>query len=174
MPSNNPPSMVGLPGIIHDFQSRLTSVEAKTVRPEAAQSLYNGLGKGIVARQKLTANSGATPGLGVPDWLLADVPVDSSRLYAICMKSNATFSAASQWNFDIRADGVIFDTFWRQSQIGAGQVLPLNVRMLWEPDTGTPDLDFIVGTTVAGTVTFTYTNTTNSIRWFWVEDIGPR
>lgn len=132
---------------------------------------------GIVARQLLTTDSGTLASVGADsDFFLDEVPVDVTRLYKVHVHTMALFSNASQWVFAFHADGVLVDSVWRKSQIGAGQLLPVDIEFLWTPATGTPDLLIRVGGTV-GNVQLLATTTsmaTTAMRWFWVEDIGPR
>lgn len=136
----------------------------------------NALPWGVVARHQIAVDGAALGDGAVADWLLDEVPVDSSRLYVVHFKTKALFSAASQWAIDVRADGVAIETVWQESAIAAGKLLTVCVAALWEPSTGTPDVDVQVdNTSGGGTVTFLHAGSgKNTPRSLWVEDVGPR
>lgn len=135
----------------------------------------NALPWGIVARQKLTVSNGAHSANATTDFALADVPVDVTRLYRVHLHSQYQMSAATgTYTVNFFVDGVAVDRF-AVCRNNAASALDssFSAGILWEPASGTPDLDVRV-TEDSGTATFLLVGTATVPRWFWVEDIGPR
>lgn len=131
--------------------------------------------RGIIARQILSTNSSTFTTDATTDFVLNNVPVDSSRLYAINLHALGNLSNTGDWSIDVYADGVLLDQLTRlDSDDGAvNHTLMIQARLLWEPATGTPDLDIRVDE-LSGTGDLAFFGTGTLRRQFWVEDVGPR
>lgn len=171
-----------------DLQRRVASLEAKAIRPEAAQSTYDRLPKGIARKadgtpavQVLTGNGGPYGNLATTDFVLTDVVVDASRLYRVHIHSQVaptgSTSPASGLHLALFVDGVDTERLMRKRFEGAGGNFEETCEssVLWQPTSGNKDLTTVVGLAFgAGTPVFTFQASATATREFWVEDVGPR
>lgn len=133
---------------------------------------------GIVAYQRITGagNTGAAAADRTTDFVLSNMTVDVTRLYAVCCTGACTFSAGSRWifNFHNVSGGTYIDKLY-DVQVGSAATEFYNGRTLWLPSSGTISidvrLDFISG---GGTIELNSGAPAGTSRSFWVEDIGPR
>ena len=154
----------------------LTATGAEGAAEVAARSDHthgvDALPWGIVARHTLTADSAALSDNGTANWLLDEVSVDASRLYVIHLHSVVQLSVAAWWTVDVRADASLLAVL--DNRITSDTFYTVHARVLWEPSTGTPDLDIQVQDVLAAGGTLTFIGSATSPRSLWVEDIGPR
>lgn len=127
---------------------------------------------GIVARHSLTANSAALSDGNTADWLLDEVAVDVTRLYRVNFIAQFVQSATGNWLQNVHADGTAIGRVHAYNTAASLNAFAA-ASFLWEPATGTPDLDVRVDNLVGGG-TLTYEANANAPRQLWVEDIGPR
>lgn len=138
----------------------------------AYRDVVEALPKGVVAYDTIESSSSALVDNDVADWLLDEVSVDSSRLYAIHLHSAVQLSAAARWTVEVRADAstlALLDT-----RIPSDTFYTVDARVLWKPSTGTPDLDIQVHDVLSTGGTHTFLGSSTNPRSLWVEDIGPR
>jgi len=131
---------------------------------------------GIVARHILTADSSGFTAPGTADWLLDEVATDSTRLYTINLLSAWGITGGTTGDralISAHADGTEVARLADTDTVGAGSFNVLAARALWEPATGTPDVDIRI-TGLSGDRTFTFFAGAAFPRQLWVEDIGPR
>lgn len=130
--------------------------------------------RGVIARQTLTGDSLAYTTNSTTDFALANVEVDVTRLYAVCGEWLANLSAAGDWQVMLYVDGVLALQIDRIASLGA-KLQHSHPKVLWEPATGTYDLDLRV-VEVSGTSSLQfYAGASGTLlRQFWIEDVGPR
>jgi len=129
---------------------------------------------GIVARQTLTANSSTFTGDATTDFALASVAVDAARLYRVCLNTAWQASGDARWLVNFHVGGTltarIGDINPSAAADGDGMLFG---AFLWEPSTGTVNVDIRVDEITAA-VDLLFAAGATSPRQFWIEDIGPR
>jgi len=119
-----------------------------------------------------TSSAGPYSTGATTDFALADMVVDSTRLYLVCVHSHLSCSAAATYDVNFHVDGTAtLEMYHAQIVAGTGGRI-VNALSLWEPSSGTKDLDLRVVTSGGATMTFDASST--EPRYFWVMDIGLR
>jgi hypothetical protein len=131
------PSNRSLPGIVRDLTRRVDALSAQTVRPEAAQSTYERLSRGIIAQQVLIANSSAWSTDADTDMLLSNVSVVGGRTYGVHLHTQVLFGSlavAATWTVNLKLNGTVIDRFAVfQPNIGGNSRWTIDSTLYWTP-----------------------------------------
>lgn len=126
---------------------------------------------GIVAYQEIPTDGTAFSVSSTTDFALSNVVVDATRLYAVCVESPYTMSAAGRWDLNFHVGGTQADRIWLATH-AANETQWCYGRILWKPASGTVNVDLRL-VEASGAATFQFL-AGGFNRRFWIEDIGPR
>lgn len=128
--------------------------------------------RGIVALQTVTATVGPYSSDSTTSFVLNNVDVDATRTYRVGMNSVCGLTGASRWIIELWIDGV--QSFRMEDRDTAGSLaFVMNFHTIWEPSTGTSDLEVKVNE-ISGAASIDFPADPTFPAQLWVEDIGVR
>lgn len=130
------------------------------------------VGRGKIARQKLTTNSSGFTGDGATDMFINNVPVIAGRLYEIHLHSKYLLSASGSWSVGCHINGTRIGEFDFANE-AAGTTKMFDGTVQWEPSSTQATDDITVELDeFAGASTLTLQASADSPRTLTLKDIG--